>query len=164
MIDFINRGKNRKVNFIILPSLFSNGNYLQNGKSWVFTYYKNTFKFDDTINDTLNKLLEQDNKNTTSNTNTIKIIKYIKDNLKMDVICKNKSQGKEIIVVTNFDIPKNLKYEYIFVFKNRSTNKISDFPSLQKTFLINKNYDIVEYRLKLENEIIIKSNKIIYKY
>jgi len=162
MIDFINRGKNRKVNFIILPSLFSNGNYLQNGKSWVFTYYKNTFKFDDTINDTLNKLLEQDNKSTTSN--TIKIIKYIKDNLKMDVICKNKNQGKEIIVVTNFDIPKNLKYEYIFVFKNRSTNKISDFPSLQKTFLINKNYDIVEYRLKLENEIIIKSNKIIYKY
>ena len=64
MIDFINRGKNRKVNFIILPSLFSNGNYLQNGKSWVFTYYKNTFKSDDTINDTLNKLLlEKDNMN-----------------------------------------------------------------------------------------------------
>ena len=30
MIDFINRGKNRKVNFIILPSLISNGNYLEN--------------------------------------------------------------------------------------------------------------------------------------
>ena len=162
MIDFINRGKNRKVNFIILPSLFSNGNYLQNGKSWVFTYYKNTFKFDDTINDTLNKLLEE--MNSGINTNTAKAFKYVKENLRMNVICKNKSQGKEIIVITNFDIPKNLKYEYIFVCKNKNTNKISDCKTIQKTSLINKNYDIMEYRLKLENEIIIKSNKIISKF
>ena len=47
MIDFINKGNNRKVNFVILPSLFSNGNYLENGKSWVFTYKKNTFYFSD---------------------------------------------------------------------------------------------------------------------
>ena len=43
MIDFINRGKNRKVNFIILPSLISNGNFLENGKSFVFTYSKKNF-------------------------------------------------------------------------------------------------------------------------
>ena len=162
MIDFINRGKNRKVNFIILPSLFSNGNYLQNGKSWVFTYYKNTFKFDDTINDTLNKLLEKEYKNT--NTNSTKTIKNIKDILKMNVICKNKSQGKEITVFTNYEIPKNLKYEYIFVFKNNITNKISDFSTNKKSFVINNYFDIVEYRLKLEDEIIIKSNKIISKF
>ena len=162
MIDFINRGKNRKVNFIILPSLFSNGNYLQNGKSWVFTYYKNTFKFDDTINDTLNKLLEKEYKNI--NTNSTKTIKNIKDILKMNVICKNKSQGKEITVFTNYEIPKNLKYEYIFVFKNNITNKISDFATNKKSFVINNYFDIVEYRLKLENEIIIKSNKIISKF
>ena len=162
MIDFINRGKNRKVNFIILPSLFSNGNYLQNGKSWVFTYYKNTFKFDDTINDTLNKLLEKEYKN--PNTNLTKTIKNIKDILKMNVICKNKSQGKEITVFTNYEIPKNLKYEYIFVFKNNITNKISDFATNKKSFVINNYFDIVEYRLKLENEIIIKSNKIISKF
>ena len=162
MIDFINRGKNRKVNFIILPSLFSNGNYLQNGKSWVFTYYKNTFKFDDTINDILNKLLEKEYKNT--NTNSTKTIKNIKDILKMNVICKNKSQGKEITVFTNYEIQKNLKYEYIFVFKNNITNKISDFATNKKSFVINNYFDIVEYRLKLENEIIIKSNKIISKF
>ena len=46
MIDFINKGNNRKVDFVILPSLFSNGNYLENGKFWVFTYKKDTFKFD----------------------------------------------------------------------------------------------------------------------
>ena len=54
MIDFINRGK-RKVNFVILPSLFSNGNFLQNGKSWVFTYNKDTFKFEESELDILNK-------------------------------------------------------------------------------------------------------------
>jgi len=47
MIDFINKGNNRKVNFVILPSLFSNGNYLENGKFWVFTYKKKTFHFSD---------------------------------------------------------------------------------------------------------------------
>jgi len=46
MIDFINKGNNRKVNFVILPSLFSNGNFLEYGKFWVFTYKKDTFKFD----------------------------------------------------------------------------------------------------------------------
>ena len=60
MIDFINRGKNRKVNFVILPSLFYNGNYIQNGKFWVFTYYKNTYRFKNSINDELNKFLEEE--------------------------------------------------------------------------------------------------------
>ena len=45
MIDFINKGNNRKVDFIVLPSLVSNGNYLENGKFWVYTYNKDTFKF-----------------------------------------------------------------------------------------------------------------------
>jgi len=47
MIDFINKGNNRKVDFVILPSLFSNGNFLENGKLWVFTYKNDTFKFGD---------------------------------------------------------------------------------------------------------------------
>jgi len=58
MIDFINRGKSRKVNFVILPALFSNGNFLQNGKYWVFTFCKNTFKFEDAMIEPLNDLLE----------------------------------------------------------------------------------------------------------
>ena len=51
MNDFINRWKDRKINFIILPSLFSNGNFLQNGKSWVFTFSKKTFKFENLLNE-----------------------------------------------------------------------------------------------------------------
>ena len=45
MIYFINKGNNRKVDFIILTSLFSNGNYLENGKFGVFSYKKDTYKF-----------------------------------------------------------------------------------------------------------------------
>ena len=44
MIDFINKRNNRKIDFIILPSLLSNSNYLENGKFWVFTYKNDAFK------------------------------------------------------------------------------------------------------------------------
>jgi len=155
MIDFINRGKNRKVNFIILPSLFSNGNYLQNGKSWVFTYYKNTFKFDDTINDTLNKLLENKNTNITC--------QIIKDKLKMDVYCKNKKEGKEINIDTGFEIPTNIEYDFIFYLKCKSTNQIYEIKTKLKSFKLSNNYEIIEYKLKFGNEIIIASRKIINK-
>ena len=56
MIDFINKGNNRKVNFIILPSLESKGNFLENGKSWVFTYVNDTFRFEDSDLQDLNEL------------------------------------------------------------------------------------------------------------
>ena len=56
MIDFINRGKDRKVNFVILPKLFADNNYLKNGKYWVFTYTKNTCKFQDSINNSINEI------------------------------------------------------------------------------------------------------------
>ena len=179
MIDFINRGKNRKVNFIILPSLFSNGNYLQNGKLWVFTYYKNTFKFDDTINDSLNKLLEKintngkensnvkentnakENTNEKGNKNATITIKYLKENLKMKVYCKNKKEGKEITIETNLDIPKNFKYEFLFSCKYKNYNKIYNYSTKLKVFQINPNYEIIKYGLKLENEIILSSTKII---
>ncbi len=56
MIDLFNTGINRKVDFIILPSLFSNGIFLKNGKSWFFTYKTDTFKFGKlTFEDLVNK-------------------------------------------------------------------------------------------------------------
>ena len=63
MIDFINRGKNRKVNFVILPALISNGSFLQNGKYWVFTFCKNTFKFEHEMIESLNDLLDIEDNN-----------------------------------------------------------------------------------------------------
>ena len=83
MIDFINRGKNRKVNFVFLPSLFSNGNFLQNGKSWVFTYTKNTFRFKDLKDESLDELIEKEN--------VIPKKEKKKDNLKMKIIVKIKT-------------------------------------------------------------------------
>ena len=57
----VNRGKNRKVNFVFLPSLFSNGNFMQNGKSRVFTYTKNTFRFKDVKDESLDELIKKEN-------------------------------------------------------------------------------------------------------
>ncbi len=85
MIDFINRGKNRKVNFVILPSLFSFGSFLQNGKAWVFTFSKNTFKFDDSINGFLNKCLGEEEGSDSE------IIELIKNKFTMKVYCKYSS-------------------------------------------------------------------------
>ena len=93
MIDFINRGKNRKVNFIILPSLFSNGNYLQNGKFWVFTYFKNTFRFENSIDSSLDEYLKEENPKSES--------KYW-----MKAYCKIEDKKKSVIIKTNFNIYK----------------------------------------------------------
>ena len=48
MIDFLSVGGEKKVNFVFLPSLCSNGNYLENGRQWVFTYKadKKTFFYE----------------------------------------------------------------------------------------------------------------------
>ena len=152
MIDFINRGKNRKVNFIILPSLFSNGSFLQNGKSWVFTFCKNTFKFDDLINEALNDILKQKNL----------ILKNIKDNLIIKIYCKTKNQQKNIIAIkTNIDIPEDIENEFIFSLLNKKNNKMYKMKTREKSFEIDKYYEIKKYEFKLEREIIRASNDII---
>ena len=38
MFDYSKNKGEKKVNFVFFPSLKFNGNYLQNGKQWVFTY------------------------------------------------------------------------------------------------------------------------------
>ena len=99
MIDFINRGKNRKVNFVILPSLFSNGNYIQNGKLWVFTYFKNTFRFGDSIDNCLEEFLKEKNLKS--------------ENLyTMKAYYKIEGDEKIINIKTNFGIPKNSNYNF----------------------------------------------------
>ena len=145
MIDFINRGKNRKVNFVILPSLISNGSFLQNGKSWVFTYFKNTFKFEDLINDSLNNLIEQEN---------------LKDNLTIQVICKSKNDYIYVSITTNIDIPKSIEYEFIFYIINKNTNKNKKIKTKKKNFKLNKSDEIMKYEFSLENNTIISSSNI----
>ena len=153
MIDFLNRGKNRKVNFIILPALISNGSYLQNGKYWVFTFYKNTFKFKDIVNEALNDLLENENNN----------ISLLKKNLQITVICKNKDKKKCIDVKTNIAIPEDIEYEFIYYFLNKNEKKFFKKKINQRYFEIENNLEIIKCEFKLNNEILITSHDIINK-
>lgn len=57
MIDFLNYGKG-KVNFVFLPSLSSNQNFLQNAKLWVYTYNENEFFLDEESLNSLNEILK----------------------------------------------------------------------------------------------------------
>ena len=148
MIDFINRGKSRKVNFVILPALFSNGNFLQNGKYWVFTFCKNTFKFEDAMIEPLNELLEIENNN----------IKYIKNNLKIDVVCTNKKTGKFVDINTNIAIPEDMKYEFLIYYFDKDKNQSFYFDTKQKNFEIKKNLEIKKIELKIEGIIITTDN------
>ena len=151
MIDFINRGKNRKVNFVILPALISNGSYLQNGKYWVFTFYKNTFKFNDMMNEVLNTLLDKENYD----------VGFFKKNLKITVICKIKDKKKFIDVKTNIDIPEDIKYEFVYYFFNKD-GKINSKKKINKMhFEIENDLEIIKYEFKLNNETLISSKNII---
>ena len=155
MIDFINRGKNRKVNFVILPSLMSNGNYLQNGKSWVFTFTKNTFKFDDSIKKYLKDLLKKDKIEDLDRKN-------INDNLVMTVYCEEKNDKLNIKINTNIDLPKNREYEFVFHAINKNNNKTSLFKTKKKSLKIDKAFVIDKYEFILDQKVLISSKEVIY--
>jgi hypothetical protein len=157
MIDFINRGKNRKVNFVILLSLKSNGNYLQNGKSWVFTFTKNTFKFDDSIKKYLKDLLKKDKIEDLDRKN-------INDNLVMTVYCeeKNDKLNINININTNIDLPKNREYEFVFHAINQNNNKTSLFKTKKKSLKIDKAFVIDKYEFILDQKVVISSKEVIY--
>ena len=152
MIDFINRGKSRKVNFVILPALFSNGNYLQNGKYWVFTFCKNTYKFEDDMVEPLNELLDIENNN----------IKYIKNNLKIDIVCTNKKTGKYVDINTNIVIPEYIEYEFIIYYFDKNNNQSNYFNTKLNNFEIEKYRKIKKIEFKLEGKIILSSENIKY--
>ena len=142
MIDFINRG-DRKVNFVILPSLISNGVYLENGKSWVFTYKKNTFKFDDSIIGSFNDLINKENVE----------LKNLKDNLKIEVVkiqTENNNIKDNYIIVPTCEIPEYIECDFILKMKNKNDNKISEYLTLDRSIEIDKYYEIKEYNFKLK--------------
>ena len=130
MIDFINKGSKRKVNFVILPSLFSNGCYLENGKIYVFTYKEKTFRFDKEIHTLDDLLIKKDeifkcpsifdllNFQVNINKNKIEIIPNIKFSEKIEASYsfyffnpKNKN-GSQINTRKNIcNIPNNYKWK-----------------------------------------------------
>ena len=148
MIDFINRGKNRKVNFVILPSLFSNGNYIQNGKLWVFTYFKNTFRFGDSIDNCLEEFLKEKNLKS-ENIYTMK------------AYYKIEGDEKIINIKTNFGIPKNSNYNFVFYLKNTKNNQVTVERTKLISFRLKKHVDIVEFQFVLDNKILVTSKEVI---
>ena len=147
MIDFINRGKSRKVNFVILPALISSGNFLQNGKAWVFTFTNNTFKYEDTIIETLNALLPKQNLD----------INNIKDILKIGVIYESSDKGKFAKINTNIDLPEDLDYEFVFYYTDKNDNKSSSINTKNKIVEIKESWENIKWEFKVKGETLFSS-------
>jgi len=151
MIDFINTGNDRKVNFIILPSLFSNGNYLENGKSWVFTYHKNTFKFEDSEIEILNQLIEKEKeeeiKKEKEKEKEDELIEPKNDDLDVQVSLEIKEGEKFAKIISNKNIFENKDYEIILHLINKTNKKTTFLRTRQKTVKIGISQDIQKYEV-----------------
>ena len=64
-------------------------------------------------------------------------------------------------MITYINIPENMNYEFIFYFKNKKNNDILKKTTKEKSFKIDKIYEIQKYEFIFENEIIISSTNII---
>ena len=147
MIDFaFNKGK-KKTNFIFFPSLFSNGNYLENGKQWAFTYIdddlkKRTFYFKD-----------------------IKLEPLIDDKLKFHIpklsdkltLTFEKSTYLEPII--NYKISEKVKIQYHYYLINRKTKYEKEIIS-ESSIKIKENEECLKCDLFLMSEYILSYPKI----
>ena len=79
----------------------------------VSTFPKDTFKFKDSIYESLNNFIQYDNS----------ILKNIKNNLPIKIYYKTKNDLTYIKVSTKFEIPKNIEYEFIFYLTSQYNNK-----------------------------------------
>ena len=151
MIDFINKGNQRKVNFVILPSLISNGHFLENGKSWVFTYLKDSFRFEEKKIDVLNNILNRKSSNVEINEN----------DYDLKVIWKNKNNVKHVEIITNIGTRRNKRYEFeLFGYDKIKDMTFSLFTTLTHLEL-EKNMEIVKCELRVDDKIILSSKNII---
>ena len=153
MIDFINKGKNRKVNFVILPSLFYNGNFLQNGKTWVFTYTQKTFKFEDSKIKQLDELIEKNNKNSEK--------EMKEEKFEIKVYCEKKNEEQIITIETDINIQENKDYFFTFYLRNKRDNTIYTIYTHAINFKIDKYDKIEKYEFKLGENVLFTSEYII---
>ena len=141
MIDFINLGQlYKKVNFVILPSLISNGCFLENGKSFVFTYFDDTFKFEDDI---IDKLKIEEMK-----------IEYIKSVIEVNINYEEEDNTKYVYINTNIDNLEDLKYKFVFQFSNFGDK----YETKSKKFEIAKIWEITKFEFELEGKTIISKS------
>ena len=142
MEDFVhNKGNKKLVNFIFFPSLFSNGNYLKNGKQWVFTYINNNKKqtfFFEKLN--LEPLIAEEKKFN---------IPKLKDKLKLNIYYK-----KIIHPELNYKISEKVKKEYVFRLKNKSTQENVELKR-NSDIEINENQELIKCDFYLMSKYIL---------
>ena len=139
-----NKGKRkRKINFVVFPSLISNGEFLQKGKQYVFTYFndekKKTFYFE---NINLEPLIEENKKF---------YIPRLKDELKINLI-------KILIPEINYKIAENIKRDYKFLLKNRKTNEEKEEVIKNSFIKIGENEECIKCDFYLMSEYISSFN------
>ena len=138
-----NKGKGeKKINFVVFPSLISNGAFLQKGKQYVFTYFneekKKTFYFE---NINLEPLIEENKKF---------YIPRLKDELKINLI-------KIIIPEINYKIAEKVKTEYKFILKDKKNGE--EKKVIKNSFIkIGKNEECIKCDFYLMSEYISSFN------
>ena len=149
MIDFINRGKNRKVNFVILPSLFSNGNFLQIGKSWVFTYLKNTFRFENLKDESFDMVIEEEDSNQ----------KKEKKKAIPEVVVYSKTNYNETIIniKSDFTIPNDKGYDIKFYFRSKQGNQVINKVVETNNFRFSNNLVFLKYEVRKHKNVLFTS-------
>ena len=147
MIDFAHNKGKKKINFVFFPSLFSNGNYLEKGKQWVFTYIddikKRTFYFPD-----------------------IKLEPLIDDKAKFhipklsDKLTLTIEKSDYLKPITNYEISEKVKKQYYFCFFN---NKTKDWRKIisESPIKIEENEECLKCDLFLMSEYILTSSEFI---
>lgn len=157
MIDYFKIGKNAKkkaeakVNFAFFPSLFSNGNFLENGKQWVFKYIKNekeeTFFYK---NPSLLQIKEKDKRFH---------IPKISDNLKLTL-------KKVYTPKLNYKISKDANSEFYYEIQNLKTKEKRTLKS-DSSIELEENEEIINCNFCLMNEyissLVNKSNNFLLK-
>ena len=138
------KGQKSKVNFVYFPSLFSNGNYLENGKKWVFNFIYNekkggTFFFESNQLSQLSSLIDETKKFH---------IPKINDKLKIELI-KNISYSPK----TNYSISDNINKKYFIQTIDNNTKKINQYQFNSSFNLkLKDNEEIIKLQLYLFNE------------
>jgi hypothetical protein len=149
MIDIVNNGSERKVNFIFFPSLYSNGNYIDNGKQWVFTYINNTKKQTFFFDKKELELLCPINKNKFT-------IPKLSDKLKLTI-----KPAYYLVPKLNYNISDQIKKEFRFYLKKKNDNKIICIPVENENLEIDENLEFIKCEFFLMGEKILSVENLV---
>ena len=79
----------------------------------------------------------------------------------MKAYYKIEGDEKIINIKTNFGIPKNANYNFVFYLKNTKKNQVTAERTKSISFRLKKHVDIVEFQFVLDNKILVTSKEVI---